>query len=211
LSATAATPHCHFATKYTAMVDTKNSRPTGGDANTSNTSTEPTPPKATPDTPSASWLDTAQYYWKYGMDDQRLQRLQQCRILERTLQACRDRNVSRPSLEEFPGGIRMIRYFDWRGYEGDDSCQRELHSVWACRGVGLQCGSDVVKLRHCFQEVGSDAVLRDVDESAGNAYETLNERAVCGEWQYQVGQCVARNAAELEARQRLRNSASDTA
>jgi hypothetical protein len=77
------------------------------------------------------------------MDDQRLHRLQQCRILQEVLSDCRKSSSSRSSsrssstnqqtdatdtttrrrrleLEDVPAGIRMVRYFNWRDYKAPD-------------------------------------------------------------------------------------------
>jgi hypothetical protein len=130
------------------------------------------------------------------MDDQRLHRLQQCRILQTVLSDCRKSNDSnnishrqrKIELEDVPAGIRMVRYFNWRDWKepsgasdtdndtndsnsnsnNSNHCLREEHAVWACRSVALKCGAPLAQLRSCFTDAGADAVL---DSRNRTAYE----------------------------------------
>ena len=115
------------------------------------------------------------------MDQQRIERLQQCRILQETLRDCRKASAGGTDggggerrrtirLEDSSAGVRMLRFFKWRGEEVaelgyDATCAREEHALWACRAVALQCGGDLDALRHCFdnlQKVGTSGEPEDV-------------------------------------------------
>jgi hypothetical protein len=157
---------------------------------------------AEPSSNTLAWaMDRANYYWKYGMDDQRILRLTQCRQLQDVWLACRESQKDRLQLEDFPAGIRMVRYFDWRYYPEDKACLREEHAVWACRGIAMQCGGDVVHLRRCLKQQGKEAVLSTSDTS----YEEAKKDSVCGDLQEKLGRCVTLKVGEFEARQRDRN------
>jgi len=137
------------------------------------------------------------------MDEQRLERLKQCRLLQDALLACRrSKQSDRQQLEDFPAGIRMVRYFHWRNiHDYDEHCQRELHAVWACRGIALGCGADVIRMRNCFNEQGPATILNQ--SNAG--YENMKETMPCADLQRTLGRCVAKEATELEQRNRNRS------
>lgn len=116
--------------------------------------------------------------FRQTLDEQRLERLQQCQSLAQVLHACRTKQSNRPQLEDFPMGIRSVRYFQWRHEPHDDdhdddhygektkqraaaetSCIREEHALWACRAVALKCGQQLVALRDCFGEHTADELL----------------------------------------------------
>ena len=133
------------------------------------------------------------------MDGQRMERLKQCRLLQDALSACRSKQKDRQQLEDFPEGIRMVRYFDWRNvHDYDEHCQREQHAVWACRGIALGCGGDVVRVCRCFQEQGPDTVL----DQCNSAYENNNDTLPCADLQWKLGRCVAVEATKMEQRKR---------
>ena len=161
-----------------------------------------------------NWIPAPDYISQL-MDEQRKSRLGQCRKLEQVLQECRESSSHRlPSseqrqqLEDFPMGIRMVRYFDWRD-QLSNNCVREEHAVWACRAVGLQCGPDLVAVRECFRRKGPATVLAQPD----TAYELITasesstkNNAVCKDLQQQLGACVRDKAVALEERMRSRGS-----
>lgn len=155
------------------------------------------------------------------MDEQRIERLAQCRALEQTYRDCLDnKNNNNRRLEDFPMGIRMVRYFDWRnldqpqqqqdGVEGGiriRPCVREEHAVWACRSVALQCGNRLAALKSCFDEAGPDVVLR---QSTQTAYQSSTANAAelqgipCQTFQQKVGECVSKGTEALAARKKRR-------
>lgn len=194
------------------------------------------------------------------MDEQRLERLRQCQDLARILQSCRqNQNHQRPQLEDLPIGIRSVRYFRWRkspeqletegqttshannannkqnsnhNHNTDHSCIREEHALWACRGVALKCGQELVQLRDCFRQHTAPELL----QATQTAYENGAKRTVtttastttatttsssssasspsgvthpdtsppipCASLQQTLGACVAKNATALAERQR---------
>lgn len=142
------------------------------------------------------------------MDNQRHERLEQCRVLESILADCKAGKPNRTQLEDVPPGIRMVRYFDWRN-SPDPHCQREAHSVWACRAVSLKCGADLVEVRNCFHN-GLDSKQAILRHSDGAVYEPSMDTDVtkrpCGEVQRKLGECVATNANALLLRDMERKS-----
>jgi hypothetical protein len=129
------------------------------------------------------------------LDEQRIARLSQCQKLEQVLAECREQREPRSQLEDFPMGIRMVRYFHWRDLPEETPCLREEHALWACRAVALQCGPDLVQLRDCFQTNGPDTIL----SQAGTSYQGKSE-STCRELESKLGACVRRKAIALESR-----------
>jgi len=85
----------------------------------------------------ASWFSQAKDWFELSMDQSRIERLQQCRVLQDTLAECRkaakknNPEKHRIHLENSPPGIRMITYFNWRNrHEYDATCQREVQYVY---------------------------------------------------------------------------------
>lgn len=170
---------------------------------------------------SLSWFTSMQSLWNDSMDEQRIERLQQCRALEDVLTECRrkakKKNQDRVHLEDIPGGIRMIRYFDWRNvHDYDSKCTREIHAVWACRGIALQCGSELVELRSCFHAVqapvDNDPNVKNygaVLDCSQTAYENKNikmsKEIPCRSFQERIGRCIATNAKALIEREAARS------
>ncbi|GAX17949.1 hypothetical protein FisN_18Hu159 [Fistulifera solaris] len=130
-------------------------------------------------------------------EDQRLDRLQSCRQLDDLLKQCRQKNMERNQLEDFPLGIRMLRYFGWR-HKDDPNCVREEHALWACRAVALQCGADLVQLKNCFKDKGDDAILSETRTS----YESKSDEDdfSCMDLQRTLGSCVLKKANALARR-----------
>ena len=156
-----------------------------------------------------SWLDQMSSFLPGSvhriMDEQRRSRLSQCRVLEQVLSDCRQHKAAREQLEDFPMGIRMVRYFDWRNVQSDD-CVREEHALWACRAVGLQCGPDLVALRDCFKQQGPPVILSQKETAYEKA--STNVNAACLDLQTKVGGCVRQKAVELEERWRKQKEGS---
>jgi len=147
----------------------------------------------------SSWLDRLPSVARDFVDGQRMERLRQCRDLEALLHDCRNNHHHQQQyqLEDFPMGLRLVRYFQWRNIEAQN-CVREEHAVWACRAVGLGCGTELVDLRDCFRENADDVL------EAPPAYWTKSNNesnAVCGQFQHAIAQCVHREATELAKRQ----------
>lgn len=142
------------------------------------------------------------------MDQQRHERLAQCRVLESILADCKAKKTDRTQLEDVPPGIRMVRYYDWRN-SPDPNCQREAHSVWACRAIALKCGGELVQVRNCFQnELDSKHAI--LEHANGAVYEPSSldgdiSNHPCGRIQRKLGECVAANAKALHARDVARN------
>jgi hypothetical protein len=175
---------------------------------------------------SASWFRPIQSFLATSMDEQRVERLQQCRILEDVAAECRrkskkQRKKDRLHLEDLPAGIRMVRYFDWRNvHEYDTKCIREEHAVWACRAIALQCGSELVELRSCFNDLQTPLEDTPYVKNYGavlgcshTAYETkekefkkkdASREIPCRAFQEQLGRCVAKNATALGERESAR-------
>ena len=138
-------------------------------------------------------------WWQDFADDQRLQRLADCRQIQEILQQCRQQQGQQNQvLEDCTPGLRMVRYFGWRNLHNSNNCAREVHSLWGCRAISLGCGPDLVRLKECFDERGNN-LLQEPD----TAYEqsTLRDKLPCQDLQEQLGACVARRAMELEQRQ----------
>lgn len=149
-----------------------------------------------------SWLSKVQ-------DDQRMERLERCRELEDVLKACETQSNYNPNtMEEFPGGLRRIKYFGWRGVLQKEampenlkdaiisSCARERHSVWACRAVSLGCGKELGSLKAGFDEQGPVAILyqpHTAYESSGK----VDTGIPCAELQATLGSCVRQRGIEL--------------
>ena len=190
------------------------------------------------------------------VDEQRMGRLQHCRIIEDVYNECRRFNklvkqqhqqssLSSSSdtttstmkrtmqLEDFPPGIRILKYYDWRHmHDYDHKCSREKHAIWACRAGALQCGSHLVQLRNCFNDtvrpppgvtdplhpknygavlsVGTTAYepskLKSNEMNRDNS--TNSNRIPCREFQESLGLCIATNATALAEREMLRSEKS---
>jgi hypothetical protein len=174
-----------------------------------------------------SWMD---WFSKF-QDDQRLERLQYCRELERVLEQCRSRRQGNhpqqqqqqsqeqgqeDGIEGLSPGLRMMKYFGWRGMlKGEKphplathieaSCAREQHSLWACRAVSIGCGKDLGALKKCFDHEGAETIL--VQPKTG--YEESSSHEVpCRELQHALGSCVTDGAQKLFQRRLQRNEKS---
>ena len=160
---------------------------TGRDGNGSNTN-------------NSSWLPTSV---SSMLDEQRIERLDQCRILDEILLECKRSKASGQSttlqLEDVPAGIRMVRYFDWRNL-ADKNCQREEHAVWACRAISLGCGADLVRLRTCFNELPHPTSILENTETAYESKTSSKSDFPCRQYQEVVGRCVASNLHDLAQR-----------
>ena len=184
--------------------------------------------------PTLSWLSrlASVSSFRQTMDEQRLERLQQCQSLAAVLQACRDKQADRPQLEDFPMGIRSVRYFQWRRTPASSSssteeesqqqqtqqtvspsippssCVREEHALWACRGVALKCGGELVQLRDCFREhsvdelLATDATAYEASTSSSDTKDVSGKTIPCANLQARLGHCVAQNVAALAERKK---------
>ena len=152
-------------------------------------------------------------YWQEQFDHQRLQRLEQCRALQDTLKACEANHSSKkrgtttnstttPQLDEFGGGIRMLRYYKWRDQTpvNQKGCIPEKHAMWSCRAIALACGKDMGLLRDCFDQQGIEAVVNQKYTSYEVSDKVLanKESIPCFELQRNLGDCVAKNARDLQ-------------
>jgi hypothetical protein len=183
---------------------------------------------STPPTNNASggggWIwDT----FRSKFDEQRISRLNQCRVLQDLLQECRRRPPRRSfqaddsdlekkkdesqhrSLEDVPMGIRSVRYYQWRDMENyDTGCVREAHALWNCRGVALGCGKDCVALRRCLLKENPETILAHgktaygLDENDDDVSAALDHGSsiACAKLQLNLKSCVAKAATELEER-----------
>lgn len=161
-------------------------------------------PQATSPTITTSW-GWMREKWDTTMDEQRLDRLQQCQVLTEMLRDCRSGTKNRRHLEDTPTGIRMVRYFDWRDVPGRN-CQREEHAVWACRAVALQCGSQLAVVKSCLDETGLEKVL--TAERTGYEKASDTDKVPCLTQQQLMGACVSQAAVELQTRQEERAATS---
>jgi hypothetical protein len=177
--------------------------------------------KEPPSKPTAAWWSFASIRERIEdeMDQQRHERLAQCRSLESALKDCIAKKPNRPRLEDLPSGIRMVRYFDWRDVTDDPYCQREAHSVWACRAVSLKCGQELLQVRDCFHnQCGTDTITGSPDKKAilrhrngSAAYESYlssedgsDSTNPCAKLQQTLGHCVSANAHALLERDHAR-------
>jgi hypothetical protein len=186
---------------------------------------------SSPPSPPAWWsLSSIRGRIEDEMDEQRHERLAQCRSLESVLADCRTAKSNRTQLEDVPAGIRMVRYFDWRDVP-DPHCQREAHAVWACRAVALKCGKELIQIRDCFRNYGamgglsgdnnkttilnhrtgsaayelSDAVVVQGAAAANDADATSDiSMNPCAKVQQILGRCVSANAHALLERDAAR-------
>jgi hypothetical protein len=156
------------------------------------------------------------------MDQQRHERLAQCRSLESVLADChaqRTTTKTRTQLEDIPAGIRMVRYFDWRDVP-DPHCQREAHAVWACRAVALQCGGELLKVRDCFHQTlptkttileypNGTAAYNPSSSPSSSKDDFVQDEGTdavvpCARLQQSLGRCVSTNAHALLERDTAR-------
>jgi hypothetical protein len=189
------------------------------------------------------------------VDEQRIERLQHCRIIEDVYNECRrfnklakqqEQQSSSSSdaalstmkrtmqLEDFPPGIRILKYYDWRNvHDYDHKCSREKHAIWACRAGALQCGAQLVQLRNCFNDavIPPPGVVDPVSKNnkdygavlnvATTAYEPLKvkpnttrnnniDSIPCREFQEKLGLCIATNATALAEREMRRTEKTTT-
>ena len=161
------------------------SQPTGSSSTSSSATTinhhtpsDSSPTTAAADTavaPSSIW---SRDYWTDLMDQQRLQRLEQCKILTSILDSCeaahhhhgsptkkkkkqKQRHDDVPRLDDVGPGLRMLMYYNWRNKTDvhQKGCIPERHSVWTCRAVALGCGEDLRRMKDCFDAEGIEAML----------------------------------------------------
>jgi hypothetical protein len=198
------------------------------------------------------WMD----WWTDLHDRQRLERLQQCRRLQEHLTACQQQaaaaNTTKPlarkspmkagevdgiaavkevaerDIEHIVPGLRMMKYFGWRGIHKsaqnddedndkikhvlDQTCAREQHALWACRAVAIGCGSELVQLRNCFDGEGAMPVLTQpqtlYESPVGSGSKKKLKKIPCGAIQQEVGQCVHKGMQALVQREGVRKSKS---
>lgn len=171
-------------------------------------------------TPSNTGSPTAWWNWFSDLrDDQRLERLQYCRQLEESLALC-EANDDSKNIESFSAGLRMMKYFGWRGMLKDmpeeqskvfvKSCARERHSVWACRAVSIGCGKELAAIKACFEEEGADVILAQA-QTTYEPHQTGNSKdnVPCAELQAALGDCANKGAKELLTRKVQRSEAND--
>ena len=176
-----------------------------------------------------SWRE----WWDDLHDKQRLERLQQCQEIQARLEACQARR--KPStmvdhdeaiidIERIVPGLRMMKYFGWRGIhqspENSDelnqqiktvvsqTCAREQHAMWACRAVSIGCGTELGTLKRCFDKEGPMSVLSHPQNMyEGNVPTKIKvpvREVPCGDLQHQVGQCINNGIQELYDREQGR-------
>jgi hypothetical protein len=183
-------------------------------------------------TSSSSPLQRIQDWWTELHDAQRLERLQQCRQIEQVLKECQQQSNSshqkykHNTIESIVPGIRMMKYFGWRGIlqqqqQSEDgstndidsvvnSCAREQHALWACRAVSIGCGNDLSHLKICLDAENDDGSgdegndqkpIPNVLRNPVTAYEPKSQQdidqATCGDFQARLGKCVGQGAQEL--------------
>lgn len=154
-----------------------------------------------------SFLSSIKESWSNFTDEQRLERLDQCRILEGLLSDCRRRGQAKqatdddkPSLHTEPMGIRMLRYFQWRELDSSQyaPCRREEHAVWACRAIALRCGRELTDFKSCVDKCGP-SILKSETVYEGTT-SGVESGVPCGDFQQAIGACVAKNAKEMQQR-----------
>ena len=165
---------------------------------------------------------------------QRHQRKTTTKKKKNTEESSSSSNYHRETIEEFSAGLRTMKYFGWRGIfrnnseqtekeqeEGaldprlalkiEESCAREQHAVWACRGISLGCGQELSYLKNCFEQEGPHPVLINPNTnyeppSSSNQNGRNNYKVPCHEMQQKLGNCVAVGAQELYQRREQRRS-----
>jgi hypothetical protein len=167
-------------------------------------------PTNEPTTPSVpGYWQNAKEWLLVMTDDQRMQRLQQCRELEQVREDCRSGRYER-HVEDTSSGLRVTRYFRFKEPDNPATkalCQREEHAVWTCRAMALRCAIHVSKLRECFRdekEKGS-SILAQVTHSS---YEG-GKQGPCWELQEAMGVCINKNAEEFAQRLEKRRDEKD--
>lgn len=173
---------------------------------------------------NSSWINQAKQWMSLNMDAERIARLKHCRVLQDTLAACRKNaklkqvENDRLHLEASPPGMRMVTFFRWRHvHDYDATCQREEHSLWACRAVALQCGQELFALRECFSDKqglcvsGEPVDVGEILKHKRTAYESNKkikptDVIPCREFQEKVGTCIAENSKALARRHLERNA-----
>jgi hypothetical protein len=173
--------------------------------------------------PIASWFSYLKSKFADFVDEQRMERLQDCRIIEDVYSECRRINKMKSSqdqrmhLEDITPGMRILRYYEWRNvHDYDHKCSREKHALWACRAGALQCGGELVQLRNCFNDIqkafpSNNSTIKNhgaVLKTSATAYEpkerNVNRDIPCREFQEKMGSCIAKNASELAERETSR-------
>lgn len=173
---------------------------------------------------NSSWINQAKQWMSLNMDNERIGRLKQCRVLQDTLTACRKNaklkqvDNDRLHLEASPPGMRMVTFFRWRHvHDYDATCQREEHSLWGCRAVALQCGQELTALRECFSDKqglcvsGEPIDVGEILKHKRTAYESSKkikptDVIPCREMQEKLGMCIAENSKALARRHIERNA-----
>jgi hypothetical protein len=176
----------------------------------------------TTNNPISLWVNNLKTQFDDLVDEQRMERLQNCRIIEDVYAECRRFQKLKTDqertmhLEDFPPGIRILRYYDWRNiHDYDRKCSREKHAIWACRAGALQCGAELVQLRNCFNNAqlpppGSSDPIDAKNYGAilnvsTTAYEpkqrNIHKDIPCREFQEKMGACIAKNASALAERE----------
>lgn len=143
------------------------------------------------------WLNLLPRPMKQFVDGQRVERLENCRILDEILIECRRKSQeARLQLEDVPAGIRMLKYFGWRNIR-EPNCQREEHAVWSCRAVSLGCGANLSELRTCFHELPEKTSILETTETAYEPKSASQNDFPCRKVQERLGKCVATNLRDL--------------
>eukprot|EP00934_Nitzschia_sp_Nitz4_P001759 Nitzschia sp. Nitz4//scaffold5_size260463//17653//18216//NITZ4_000939-RA/size260463-processed-gene-0.47-mRNA-1//1//CDS//3329555211//1759//frame0 len=163
-----------------------------------------------PSTTSSPWWD----WFAEKQDEQRLERLSYCKQLEEALALC-EADKDTKNIESFSAGLRMMKYFDWRGILKEKSeqesapivksCARERHSVWACRAVSIGCGKELAAIKKCFENEGAEVVLTQ-SQTTYEPNDKNNGSTVisCASEQVDLGVCVNQGARDLLARKQER-------
>ena len=192
--------------------------------------TPPPPSKASSSTDSSTAADPtsiwSREYWTDLFDQQRLQRLEQCKTLNSILDSCEAAHSHSkkhhkkhkkqgggqvPHLNDIGPGLRMLMYYDWRNKieVHQKGCIPERHSVWTCRAVALGCGEHLRRMKECFDAEGIERILsqpatayQDPAKSSGGdvASQQLDKRKQiipCWEFQQAVGECVMEEGRKL--------------
>jgi hypothetical protein len=200
-------------------------------SSTNNADTADAVVSSSPPSPPASSGGGGGWLWdtfRSKFDEQRIDRLSQCRVLQEIYVECRrrrrlssltdndsetavngealvEKKKEHRSLEDVPMGIRAVRYFHWRDMEDvDTGCVREEHALWNCRGVALGCGKDCVALRKCLLEYKPESILSQGKTvyrlDRDDAVAAFDGSIACAKLQLNLKSCVAKAATELEER-----------
>jgi hypothetical protein len=156
-------------------------------------------------------MDWLKHAWNSHILKERMQHLDDCRLVDAEYKRCLQQG---PSSDHTKMKNKYLRLYNWP--KEANSCETLEHAVWACRAAALGCGDAVRQTRDCFvKEKG--IVPADYEErkkaTTGSSqrkwwwfFRTVAPLPVeqpagpCRDVQRTLGDCVAKNLRDLQAR-----------